>query len=40
MKFNIMCLSGKQKGDTMNGRQTHAVNDKQGVIREGFNYNR
>lgn len=36
----IMCLSGKLKGDAMNGSRNHAFDDKQDSFREGVNYNR
>lgn len=36
----FMCLSGKRKGDTMNGSQSNAFDDKQGSFRERFDYSR
>lgn len=38
--YLFMCLSGKLKGDTMNGSRNHAFNDKQSSFREGVNYNK
>lgn len=36
----FMCLSGKRKGDTMNGSRSYAFDDKQGSFRERFDYSR
>ena len=39
-KIMFKWLSGKQKGDTMNGSRTYAFDDRPGAIRERTHHNR